>query len=537
MNMNDKVLAAGSRDEFGEKLQQKQKISQMITTILNDADFTPINTPLIERESTFDKYQNKNVFRLFDQVGENLVLRPDLTLPIARFLSANRQQNSMSRLYYIGDVFRRTDSLSGDYNQETQAGIELIGDQSFEAEIQALDTMLKFAQEFGIVDVQVVLSDARFIDVVLENLQLDQDLRQRMKQAIEQKNVSVFEELRATIPDFPEGLAGWPLAFGEDGETVMWQLQEIPAVNDIINDWLKLAEYTHKHYPAVAVTVDLAAASPQPYYTGTIIRGFVPSLGRYLFSGGRYDRLLENFQNKSLPAVGMGLNIETILADWRRKPEEMKPQEPIVMVLGKGRVEKDARPLLKAAGVDTSLLENPARKLIFDSADGKYRFILVKSSDVVKYLDRGIGDVGIVGSDTIAEQVQNHYDVLNLQTGKAEFVVAAPEGFNLDTPTRKRIATKYPKIATEYFSNRGEDVELIKLEGSVELGPLTGLSDAIIDITQTGNTLRENHLQVYDAVGPVATHMLVRAGALLRFQLELTKVINNLVNILKEEEQ
>lgn len=85
MNMNDKVLAAGSRDEFGEKLQQKQKISQMITTILNDADFTPINTPLIERESTFDKYQNKNVFRLFDQVGENLVLRPDLTLPIARF--------------------------------------------------------------------------------------------------------------------------------------------------------------------------------------------------------------------------------------------------------------------------------------------------------------------------------------------------------------------------------------------------------------------------------------------------------------------
>ncbi len=208
MNMNDKVLAAGSRDEFGEKLQQKQKISQMITTILNDADFTPINTPLIERESTFDKYQNKNVFRLFDQVGENLVLRPDLTLPIARFLSANRQQNSMSRLYYIGDVFRRTDSLSGDYNQETQAGIELIGDQSLEAEIQALDTMLKFAQEFGIVDVQVVLSDARFIDVVLENLQLDQDLRQRMKQAIEQKNVSVFEELRATIPDFPEGLAG-----------------------------------------------------------------------------------------------------------------------------------------------------------------------------------------------------------------------------------------------------------------------------------------------------------------------------------------
>lgn len=530
----NKVLAGGSRDEFGERLKQKQKNTSLISNVLNEKGFMPINTPFIEKESTFEQYRDQNIFHLYDQAGDNLILRPDLTLPVARFLSSHQQENDMSQLYYIGDVFRRTDYLSGEYNQETQAGIELIGDDSFEAEIQALDIMLNFAKKFNITDVQVVLSDARLIDIILDTLQLDGELHRALKRAIEQKNVSEFEKLRAEIVDFPEFLNEWPLSYGEDGENVMWQLQHMTAVATITQGWLRVANHAHQYYPNVKVTVDLAAASPQPYYTGTIIRGFIPTLGRYLFSGGRYDRLLENFQKKLLPAVGIGLNIETIQADWEQSAYDLTTRQPIVMVLGKGRVEKDVRPLLKAAGIDTTPLDNPERKLIFDTADGRYRFILVKPNDVVKYLDRGIGDVGIVGSDTIAEQRQSHYDVLDLKTGRAQFVVAAPADFHLNLQRRQRIATKYPKVATKYFTDRGEDVALIKLEGSVELGPLTGLADAIIDITQTGNTLRENHLQVHDIVGEVSTHMLVRAGALLRYQTELTQVIQNLTKLLKE---
>ena len=230
----------------------------------------------------------------------------------------------------------------------------------------------------------------------------------------------------------------------------------------------------------------------------------------------------------------MGFNIDTIMAEWQREAADHNPDEPIVVVLAKGRVEKDTRPLLKSAGIDTTPLENQDRKLVFDSPDGIYRFILVKADDVVKYLDRGIGDVGIVGSDTIAEQIQNHYDVLNLQTGQAAFVLAAPPNFKIDGIQRKRIATKYPKMASHYFSQHGEDVELVKLSGSVELGPLTGLSDAIIDITQTGDTLRENNLVIYDTVGEVATHLLVRPGALLQFQSKLKQVIENLITLLNQ---
>ncbi|WP_294974712.1 ATP phosphoribosyltransferase [uncultured Leuconostoc sp.] len=533
--MGDKILAAGSHDEFGEALVQKQQITYLISKTLNKKAFVAINTPLIERESVFEQYQPDNVFHLRDQIGGNLVLRPDLTLPVARFLASNTQKGHLQKFYYIGDVFRRTDYLSGEYNQETQAGIELIGDASFEAEIQALDIMLDFAQQFEIADVQVVISDTRLIDRVLGTLDISNEQKVLLKQAIEHKNMSAFEKILMTIKDFPAHLKRWPLAFGEDGETVMWQLQDLPAVTDLVDRWLQLATFIHEHYPDVAVTVDLAAASPQPYYTGTIIRGFVPSLGRYLFSGGRYDRLLESFQTESLPAVGMGLNIDTIMAEWQREAVDDHPNEPIVVVLAKGRVEKDTRPLLKAAGIDTTPLENQDRKLVFDSPDGIYRFILVKPDDVMKYLDRGIGDVGVVGSDTIAEQSQNHYDVLNLQTGQAAFVLAAPKNFKLNGTQRKRIATKYPKIASQYFSQHGEDVELVKLSGSVELGPLTGLSDAIIDITQTGDTLRENNLVIYDIVGDVATHLLVRPGALLQFQSELKQVIENLIMILNQK--
>lgn len=321
------------------------------------------------------------------------------------------------------------------------------------------------------------------------------------------------------------------MAFGKSADEVAEALAAFPNLKEITAKWQKLTNFVQAKYPGIKVMVDLAVQAPQPYYTGPIIQGFLPILGENLFSGGRYDQLLKNYQEEFYPAVGLGMNLERLLA--ARKKVATQP-DPVVVVLAKGRVEEDVRSLLKAAGVDTSPLENPGRKLIFESADKHFHFILVKPSDVLKYLDRGIGDIGVVGSDTIAEQEQNHYDVLDLQRGKAEFVLAAPAGFQLDGNQRHRIATKYPKTASQYFNRRGQDVELIKLEGSVELGPLTGLADAIVDISQTGDTLRANKLKVYEELVPVSTHLLVRRGALFQHQTELTKLIENLMKELKE---
>ncbi|MFD1124899.1 ATP phosphoribosyltransferase [Lentilactobacillus raoultii] len=201
--------------------------------------------------------------------------------------------------------------------------------------------------------------------------------------------------------------------------------------------------------------------------------------------------------------------------------------EPIKIALTKGRTEQQVRPLLEASGIDCQGLRNKGRKLIFDD-DPRYEFILVKAPDVLTYLNNGTVQVGIVGSDILDEQVNFQYAMLNLSVGKCRFVLASTADFDPQQQRRKIIATKYPNITKRYFDGIGEDVEIIKIEGSVELAPLTGLADAIVDIVETGNTLRENHLKVYARLQPVNTKLVVNRLALRQYRSQIKTLITNL---------
>lgn len=149
----------------------------------------------------------------------------------------------------------------------------------------------------------------------------------------------------------------------------------------------------------------------------------------------------------------------------------------------KGRVEQQVLPLLEEAGLDCSQVRNKQRRLIFDSETQPYEFILAKGPDVTTFLERGAADIGIVGSDILTEHESTQYELLDLGVGKCQFVLASTADFDPVAPRRKIIGTKYPLITQRYFDRLGQDVEIIKIEGSVELAPLTGLADAIVDIT------------------------------------------------------
>ncbi|WP_155287503.1 ATP phosphoribosyltransferase [Lacticaseibacillus zhaodongensis] len=197
------------------------------------------------------------------------------------------------------------------------------------------------------------------------------------------------------------------------------------------------------------------------------------------------------------------------------------------IALTKGRTEQDVLPLLKQAGVDTVPIENKGRKLIFTDRD-RYRTILAKGPDVLTYLNRGSVDIGIVGSDILTEQENDQPDMLDLQVSKCHFVLASTSAFNPDTPRRLIIASKYPHITQTYFDTIGTDVEIIKIEGSVELAPLIGMADAIVDIVETGTTLRENHLQVYNRLQDCSAHLVVNRLALKQKRAEVYQLITNL---------
>ncbi len=197
------------------------------------------------------------------------------------------------------------------------------------------------------------------------------------------------------------------------------------------------------------------------------------------------------------------------------------------IALTKGRTEQQVVPLLEASGINCDGIRNKQRRLILDE-DPRYEIILVKGPDVLTYLNNGSVQIGIVGSDILDEQQNSQYAMLNLSVGKCRFVLASTSDFDPQAHRRKIIATKYPNITKRYFQGIGEDVEIIKIEGSVELAPLIGLADAIVDIVETGNTLRENHLQVYARLQPVNTKLVVNRLALRQYQPQIKQLITNL---------
>jgi len=192
-------------------------------------------------------------------------------------------------------------------------------------------------------------------------------------------------------------------------------------------------------------------------------------------------------------------------------------RDTLTIALSKGRLADQTLDLLQAAGYDTSCARTGSRKLILEDVKAGLRFILAKPADVPTYVEYGAADIGVVGKDTLLEEGRRLYEVLNLGFGACRMCVAGPAWMagQLDGIPNKRVATKYPRIAREYFElKKRESVEIIKLNGSVELAPLVGLSEVIVDIVESGRTLRENGLEVLETIADVSARMVVNRVSL-----------------------
>lgn len=191
----------------------------------------------------------------------------------------------------------------------------------------------------------------------------------------------------------------------------------------------------------------------------------------------------------------------------------MSEERYLTFALGKGRLARKTLELFEQLGITCEeMKDKESRKLIFVNEELKLRFFLAKSPDVPTYVEYGAADIGVVGKDTILEENRNVYEVLDLGFGKCRMCVCGPESARelLQHHERIRVASKYPRIAREYFyDKKHQTVDIIKLNGSVELGPLVELSDVIVDIVETGSTLRENGLTVLEEVCPLSARMIV----------------------------
>ena len=188
--------------------------------------------------------------------------------------------------------------------------------------------------------------------------------------------------------------------------------------------------------------------------------------------------------------------------------------KPLRIALTKGRLESSTAKLLEKAGMDCTSLHDKGRRLILPVGD-RLEAVLAKAGDVITYLEHGVCDLGVVGKDVIMERGGQFFEILDLKFGKCGFALAAPEGADFYGGYGvKTIATKYPNVARRFFQSKNMDVRVIKIEGSVELAPLLGLADGIVDLVETGATLRENGLAVVEPVAEVSARLIVNAASL-----------------------
>ena len=213
--------------------------------------------------------------------------------------------------------------------------------------------------------------------------------------------------------------------------------------------------------------------------------------------------------------------------------------ESITFALAKGRLAKHTLSLLEKIGITCEeMKDEKTRKLIFTNEELKLRFFLAKPSDVPTYVEYGAADIGIVGKDTILEESRKLYEVYDLKVGNCKMCVCGPasDKEKLQHHELIRVATKYPNIARDYFFNKKhQTVEIIKLNGSVELAPIVGLAEVIVDIVETGATLKENGLQVLEEVCPLSARMVVNQVSMKMENERIRKLIEDLRRVLQEE--
>ena len=204
------------------------------------------------------------------------------------------------------------------------------------------------------------------------------------------------------------------------------------------------------------------------------------------------------------------------------------------IALPKGRLGEKVYAMFKAAGFPCPSIEEQNRKLIFENEEVGVRYFWVKPSDVAIYVERGAADIGVAGKDILLEYRPRVYELFDLDIGNCRMAVAGPKGFRDDTTRTLRVATKFSRIARDYYAAQGRDIDIIHLNGSIEIAPILGLSDVIVDIVETGTTLKENDLEVLETIVPISARLIANMAS-VKFKADAIEAIRSGLEAQMEE--
>lgn len=487
------------------------------------------------RMGSFEEYdlylQNKSILNGEDVItftgadGRLMALKPDVTLSIVK----NTPAGQARRLYYTENVYRRS-RQTGEYREISQMGLEYIGGEGEAAEVEVLSLALQSLAAIG--PAALDLSHMEVVEAMLAPF-TDEDMRLAALQALWAKSPHAMRALaqNAGLPKADaERLAAFAALTGPFA-TAMQTASQLAAGTPAALAALQKLSALHALLPVVPgveIRLDFSVRGDTGYYNGLVYQGFVQGAARSVLAGGRYDNLLHRF-SKDQGALGFALYLDEI---GRETPKTATADDYLNIALPKGRLGTQVYKLLAKAGFECEGILEESRKLVFEDEHNRVRYFLVKPSDVDSYVEHGAADIGIVGKDVLMESGADVLELLDLNLGKCRLAACGPAGFAENPALPLRVATKYPQVARRYYAAQSRFVEIIQLHGSIELAPLLGLSDVIVDIVETGGTLRENNLAVLAEVAPVSAR-LIAGRAAWRFKAPtIQKLLTGLEEVL-----
>lgn len=503
-----------------------------LRALYEQAGYRKYRCSRFEEYALYQEYQrflpDAQVVTFTDLDGKLRAIKPDVTLSIAK--TAQPAPGECKRFYYNEEVCRPSRE-SHTFQTIHQMGLECMG--AVDAITQAEVVQLAL-QSLAALNVPTVLevSHMGFVTGLLDALQVPESARGRLLELLNQKNA--HELHAAALADGlseadADTLCGLLALHGPLGATLTAArsvcrsqaqrnaLEELQALQNRLGE------------AGRGTQLDLSMADEMEYYNGLVFTGYVAGVPRAVLKGGRYDYLMQRF-TAGANAIGFAIYLDELERLTAQTGETSSAPEKIWLniALPKGRLGDKAYKLLAEAGYRANEDYNDTRKLVVENPEAGVRYFLVKPSDVAIYVEHGAADIGIVGKDILAESDADVYELLDTGMGKCRMCVAGPKNFTDDESRALRVATKFVNIARDHYERRGRDIDIIKLNGSIELAPILGLSDVIVDIVETGTTLRENDLTVIEEFMPISARFIAnKASYKFKYQ-QMSTLLNKM---------
>ena len=502
MNINDSVLSYAER------------LTLALRELYSNNGYHPYRMSKFE---DYDLYSRNKDFLVSDRVitftdlsGKLKALKPDVTLSIIK----NNADGETNKLYYNENVYRVSRGANG-YKEIMQAGVECIGEVD-----NALvgESLMLAAQSLSLIGKHFVLdvSSLDILNAAVEKITDSRHLQEELIKCVSEKNahgiLSLCEE-NGIDTGCADSLIAL-LTLGGAPERVLPKLRDLCGdlgcqdAFDELNESLSVFNDTAL---LRNIQIDFSVVGDRGYYNGVIFKGFLSGVPDSVLSGGRYDKLLQRMKRKS-KAVGFAVYLDAL-----ERVDEIAEEAPddtmLNVALPKGRLGERVYAMFEAAGFPCPSIKENNRKLIFENPDAGVRYFWVKPSDVAISVERGAADIGVVGKDILLEYEPEVYELADLDIGKCRMAVAAPKDFEDDRSRTLRVATKFSKIAADHYAQKGRDIDIVHLNGSIEIAPILGLTDVIVDIVETGATLRENHLEVVENIVPISARLIANKSS------------------------